>query len=244
MIDPARNDPDPGACQRVPGQVGRGAASLLLAAAWLPAIAADPLASKCAVDAKWIDFTFIAMTAQADAHASDGGLSMKIEQTVYDDGMHIVGSDARRRSEVIALSLGEGLHVLASEPTAPREFGEVGMIYELPLAAVSRQFHGLCEMVENRSYRVDIRQGQDSVTGSLMRQGDSISFALQDTRDRDHMTYVGSVGYQRPRGALPTTLAIQGWSIFPPGTVDPGQATTTPFKTLGEFEASLKPAPK
>ena len=58
------------------------------------------------------------------------------------------------------------------------------------------------------------------------------------------MMSVGSVGYQRPRCTLPTTLAIQGWPIFPPAPVDSDQATTISFRTLGEFEASLKPAAK
>ncbi len=217
--------------------------SLLVAATSLQADAADPQARKCAGDTAWNDFTSIAVTAQAAAQVRDGGFTMPIEQTAYDDGMRIVASGSPRRSEVIAFRTGDGSRVLASEPTGPRELGEIGMVYELPLMAVSRQFHGLCEMDEGTTYPVDIRQGREAITGSLKRQGDSIVFALHEARDRGQLTYAGSISYRRPRGTLPTTLSVQGWAIFPAGSSAPEQATPSSFKTLGEFEASLAAAP-
>ena len=227
---------------RVPG----GVAGLLVAAVSLPALAADPHPRECRDRTDWNDFSAIAMTVEADAQVRGGGFRMTVEQTNYDDGMRLVGSDPKRRSEVIAVRSGDDSRVLASEPTAPREFGEIGMVYELPLMALSWQFHGLCEMADGAAYPVDIRQGQEAITGSLKRQGDSILFTLHEARERGQLSYVGSVSYHQPRGTLPPTLPVQGWTIFPAGTSAPEQGTTSPFKTLGEFEASLGavPAPR
>ena len=215
------------------------AAAAFIGAASLYAFAADAPAAPCGPDTAWADFSRLKLTVDAEGGPRGAPFRLQIEHTVHDDGIRIVGTDDGKRTEVIVLRRAGGRAVLASAPTAVREFGEIGTVYEVPLAALKGSFHNVCELRDNASHPVALRQGGESLAGSVRLDSDTIRFDLKESGAHGRFSYVGSIDYHRPRGALPASLPVAGWTVFTGASSAPEDGVPSKFRTLGDFEDSL-----
>ena len=215
--------------------------ALQLSTAIGSATAADTASMRCDPASRWEDYSNITMATTAEAHGDRPAVTMTFEMSVHDDGDHLVAdgpvASGPTHVEIIQLNRPQGHLVLASDPAAPLQLGEVQMVFELPLLALKRQFESPCGLRANTRYPVEFGIGDDAVSGDFELQGDSIRIALQDTRRQERFTYAGSISYRRPRGALPASTAIRGWTIFH-GGVRPQDGEPSRFDTLADLPDS------
>jgi len=217
----------------------RVTAAAVVAAIPLRAFAADAPAVPCGPATSWADFSAIELTSVIDSGSGGAPSTLQLEQRVHEDGLRIVGIDGGKRTEVLYLGRVGGRPVLASTPTAVREFGEIGMAYDVPIRVLEGRFHALCALHEQLAYPIDFRSGPVRIVGSASRRGEVVGFELRETREHGQVSYVGSIDYHRPRGTLPPGLTIAGWTVFMGDSSAPEDGVPSTFRTLGEFEDSL-----
>lgn len=212
------------------------------AAAWV-CMAAHAAAGemRCDPAPRWDRFSSFAMTVRMsgpDAPPSP----MSVAATVHDDGVHVVsdGQFARGPShlEMVQLDGAQGHVALGSDPSAPTQLGEVGMVFEAPMMAMKRQFESPCGLRAATRYPVDFGVGDDVVKGEFQLEGDTIRFTLEEQRGPRHLLYAGQVAYARERGVVPADLAIRGWTIFRKSSL-PEDGEPSRFDTLGALRESL-----
>ena len=212
---------------------------------WLTAIgsatAADAASMRCDPAPRWQDYSTITMATTAEAHGGRPAVTMTFEISMHDDGDHLVAdgpvNSGPTHVEIIQLNRPQGHLVLASDPSAPLQLGEVQMVFELPLLALRRQFESPCGLRANTRYPVEFGIGDDAVSGDFELLGDSIRIALKETRRQERFTYAGSISYKRTRGAVPASTAIRGWTIFR-GGVRPQDGEPSRFDTLADLPDS------
>ncbi len=228
--------PRPGMARQVAVLCRRMACGLVTLAALSPAVCAEQAETRCASERHWDDFSSIAVSVAG----TDGGgrpHSMKVETAVYEDGSLVVTDDVEPRLEVIWWSRPEGRIALGNSASAPLELSQASMLYELPIATMKEQFHGPCDLHAKVRYPVKAGSSDDSVSGYIERDGDSIRFDLRERRGRDEITYSGRFVYKSSRGMIPADLAIAGWTLFR-GSINPEDGERSSFATLGELQKS------
>ena len=226
--------PRPGMARQVAVVCRRIACGLFTLAVLPPAAWAEQTDTPCASERHWDDFSSIAVSVEG----TDGDhrrLSMKVETNVYDDGALVVANDVKPRLEVIWWSRPEGRIALGNSASAPLELSEVSMLFELPLATMKGRFQGPCDLHAKIRYPVKAGSSDDSVSGHLERDGDSILFDLHEKRGRDEIAYSGRFVYKSSRGTIPAGLAIAGWTIFR-GSINPEDGERSSFATLGDLQ--------
>ena len=199
-----------------------------------PAAWAEQAETQCASERHWDDFSSIAVSVEG-ADGDDGRHSMKVETRVYEDGSLVVTDDVEPRLEVIWWFRPEGRIAVGNSASAPLELSEASMLYELPLATMKERFHGPCDLHALVRYPVKAGSSDDSVSGHIERDGDSIRFDLHEKRGHDEITYSGRFVYKSSRGMIPAGLAIAGWTVFR-GSINPEDGERSSFATLGELQ--------
>jgi hypothetical protein len=121
---------------------------------------------RCASARRWEDFSSITLAVHGTGMGDRGALDLSLERAVYADGIRFAGDDGRKRFEVISLNRPPGRLVLASDPTAPMQFGEVATIFEVPLAVMRERMPGPCELQGNTRYLLDLDSGRLRHAGS------------------------------------------------------------------------------
>ncbi len=196
---------------------------------------------RCDPAPRWEDFSSIAETLTSSGpDAMPSPVSFAV--TLHDDGVRILSEGAAgkgpSRVEVVQLTQAPGDVAVGSDPSAALQLGEVGMVFELPLGAMRKQFEGPCGMHANVRYPVAIDLDGAAVTGQFRLDGDAISFALEAQRGAQHIAGTGKVVYARERGKLPGDLDIRGWTVFRGGAM-PEHAEPSRFDTLAALRESL-----
>jgi hypothetical protein len=215
------------------------AGPLVAAAAAAPASGATAGDVRCGPGFKWDDFTSIAITVRVDAGKAPGPTTVRAAISRYSDGQRLVVDDGDRHGEVIALDLPTGHVTLASDPQAPLQLAEIGMIFDIPLASLQAQFPDPCALAPGVRYPLTARPEWPHVSGEFERTGAAIRFTIREAGDQRQLAHGGTITYEPVRPRLPADLPIQGWSVFR-ASIRPEDATTTPARMLGEFEDSLK----
>jgi hypothetical protein len=217
----------------------RTAMALFAAGVLLQASGAAAEAIRCAPERHWDDFASVVISVKGTFGDVRTPRGMTVETKVYDDGSLVVSGDDETRLEVIWWSRPEGRIALGNRASAPVELSESSMLYELALATLKQRFHGPCALRAKIRYPVKAGTSDDSVSGDIEREGDSVRFDLHEKRGRDLFTYSGRFAYKSSRGTIPADLAIAGWTVFR-GSIDPQDGEPSSFATLGDLQKAWR----
>ncbi len=220
--------------------MARALASLALAVAPLASRAGDG-ALRCDATPRWEDFSTIVMEARTGDAEGQPAMAITLQMDVRDNGVHVVSVQQGRRLELVQLRPAPNDALLASDPAAPMQLVEADMVFGVPVAAAKRQSAGPCALRANTRYPVDFSAGDETISGELELDGNAVRVTVQDKRPRGTVSYAGKLVFDQPRGALPASLPVRGWTIFRHGA-DPAHAEASRFDTLGDFLNS-QPAP-
>lgn len=218
--------------------LAKASGSFVLAAIHVAGLA-DTGALRCDPAPRWEDASSIEMAVQSDRGGSPA-FAMTLEMAVHDNGLRLISVQDGRRIELIQLRRLAGV-ALSSDPAGPKQLFEADMVFSVPFGVAKRQFPGPCEMRANTRYPVDFSVGDDTVTGEVEREGNTMRIAVLDTRKRGNISYTGRLVFKSPHGSLPMDLSLRGWTIFHDG-LGPEASEASRFDTLGDFLNSLPAA--
>lgn len=193
---------------------------------------------RCGPGFQWNDFTTIDITVRGDAGKGPVPMTVRAAISRYSDGQRLVVDTGDKHGEVIAVESPAGHATLANDAQAPLQLAEIGMIFEVPLASLQAQFTDPCALAPGVRYPLTPRAEWPGVSGEFERTGASIRFVIHQA-EHPRLSHSGAIAYAPGRPRLPADLSIQAWSVFR-ASIRPEDAKPSSFRTLGEFEDSLK----